>query len=116
MLPVTPFFLPSLQKTRQMGYELVDIQNRLGSCFFIMMHLNMFAITASIVIFNQNADLVIKELEAGLYKVETSFLVTFFVNLPVNLTLNLFQGLAVFFIGNMNFHSWENLAVFIMIW
>ena len=50
-----------------MGYDQKGIQNRLGSLFFCEMNFITYGITSAILTFNVNIEIVIKDLEGGLY-------------------------------------------------
>jgi hypothetical protein len=68
-----------------------------------------------LLVFNENTDLLIKEIEQGLYSPGAYFWNVTLVNAPMNLIMFYLIAVSGFFICDMNFHSWMNLVNFLAI-
>jgi hypothetical protein len=99
----------------RLGYGTVGMQNREGMMYQFMMMFCFMSIQMMLLVFNENTDLLIKEIEQGLYSPGAYFWNVTLVNAPMNLVMYYAIALSGFFICNMNFHTWMNLVNFLAI-
>jgi len=98
-----------------MGYDAVGRQNREGAMYQFMMMFCFVSIQLMLLVFNENTDLTIKEIEQGLYSPGAYFWNVSLVNAPMNLIMYWTMAITSFFICNLNFENWYNLANFMAI-
>lgn len=72
---------------RQMGYDAVGQQNREGAMYQFMMMFCFVSIQMMLLVFNENTDQTIKEIEQGLYSPGAFFWTVSLVNAPINLVM-----------------------------
>ena len=94
----------------RLGYGPKDGQNRVGGLFFALMGLLFSGISSMIISFNENTELLIKEMEQGLYSPLSYYISVSVANFPWNLCSALLLSIPMFFINNMNFEHWYNLT------
>jgi len=80
-----------------------------------MMMFGMTSLQMVVLTFNENNDLLIKEIEQGLYSPLAYFINISLVNLPWNLLMYMFMAIPPYFITGYNLHSYMNLVNYCLI-
>ncbi|KAK8792777.1 hypothetical protein WA158_004941 [Blastocystis sp. Blastoise] len=84
----------------RLGFSQVDIQNRLGVIFFIMMDLAFGLVFATIQVFPLELNIFFPEYASGLYRVDTYYLAKSLVDLPFQIIFPvLFTCIVYYLVG-----------------
>ncbi|KAJ1976117.1 hypothetical protein H4R35_002841 [Dimargaris xerosporica] len=89
----------------QMGLDQSSIQNRIGLLFFLPTGLSFGLITPLLGIFNKERGIMLRERNAGAYRVTSFYLAKFLTELPLTLAITGVYVTGIYFLANLQYDA-----------